>query len=214
MLLSSLLTKSLAVKVVLGVAGISATGVGVAAETGSLPAPVQQVAYQVAGGLGVPAATSGGTVRAADDAGATPEPSGSPEPSESPEPGSSAGPTAGPTPEPSGDRGGPDAIGPAAKGLCRAYHAGHRPGGSADSTAFRALAVAAASAGGVDAYCARILGSPAPVPSASVSSRHSDRSTPHPSGDPGGKDRHGTGTASPAPPSGHGSGHDSGHGPR
>src|SRR5438552_2838128 len=36
MLLSSLLTKSLAVKVVLGVAGISATGVGVDAETGSL----------------------------------------------------------------------------------------------------------------------------------------------------------------------------------
>src|SRR5207248_10628104 len=121
MLPPSLRTMSLAVKVVLGVAGISATGVGVAAETGSLPAPVQQVAYQVAGGLGVPAATSGGTVRAADDAGATPEPSGSPEPSESPEPsgsqepGSSAGPTAGPTPEPSGDRGGPDATGPAAK---------------------------------------------------------------------------------------------------
>ncbi|GIJ45523.1 hypothetical protein Val02_24090 [Virgisporangium aliadipatigenens] len=53
-MLGGLLAKSLAAKVALGVVGLTG-GVGaVAAETGALPAPVQNVAHDVAGGLGVP----------------------------------------------------------------------------------------------------------------------------------------------------------------
>lgn len=150
MLLSSLVGKSLAVKVVLGLAGLSAAGVGVAAETGTLPSPVQQAAHQVAAGLGVPAPTSRTTVRSAD---------APPDPTDSPEPVSSA------EPSPSVSAGhGPDATGPAAKGLCAAYNSGRKAGRSNDSAAFQALAAAAGGRDAIDGYCAQVLASPTPDP--------------------------------------------------
>jgi hypothetical protein len=181
-LLSSLVGKSVAVKAALALAGLSAAGVGVAAETGSLPTPVQQAAHRVAGGLGVPAATSA-PVRTAD---------ASPEPSDSPEPGSSAQ----PSPSPSEGHG-PDATGPAAKGLCTAYNSGRKAGRSTDSTAFQALAAAAGGTDGIDAYCAQVLASPTPDPS------ESDPSNPDPS-DPASPDQQGTHADSAA--TGHGTG--------
>jgi uncharacterized membrane protein YgcG len=55
MLLASILSKSLAVKLALGVAGLSLGATTVAAEAGALPAPVQAAAHDLAGDLGVPA---------------------------------------------------------------------------------------------------------------------------------------------------------------
>jgi hypothetical protein len=83
-MLGGFLAKSLAAKVALSVVGLTG-GVGaVAAETGALPAPVQNVAHDVAGGLGVPK-------KAEDRAGKKPteEKAASPKPStakESPRP--------------------------------------------------------------------------------------------------------------------------------
>lgn len=55
MLLASILSKSLAVKLALGAAGLLVGGTTAAAETGALPTPVQAAAHNVAGSLGVPA---------------------------------------------------------------------------------------------------------------------------------------------------------------
>jgi hypothetical protein len=160
--LTGLLGKSLALKVVTGVIGLAFTGTAFAAEAGALPAPLQQAAYDVAGDLGVPApddgATEPSTAPTADPSvqpttGTTtepgPDPSGTPgpEPSEAPD----LDPSAGPAPTPTVD--GPDATGPAAKGLCQAY----RSGANRDNAAQRALAEAAGGAGNVAAYCAGIL---------------------------------------------------------
>jgi hypothetical protein len=160
--LTGVLGKSLALKVVTGVIGLAFTGTAFAAEAGALPAPLQQAAYDVAGDLGVPApddaATEPSTAPTADPSvqpttGTTtepgPDPSGTPgpEPSETPD----LDPSAGPTPTSTVD--GPDATGPAAKGLCQAY----RSGANRDSAAQRALAEAAGGAGNVAAYCDGIL---------------------------------------------------------
>src|SRR5687767_8346715 len=55
-MLGGLVAKSLAAKIALGVVGLTGGAGAVAAETGALPAPVQNVAHDVAGGLGVPKA--------------------------------------------------------------------------------------------------------------------------------------------------------------
>jgi hypothetical protein len=55
MLITSLVAKSLAAKIALGFVGVSVGATAVAAQAGALPAPVQQVAYDVAGAVGVPA---------------------------------------------------------------------------------------------------------------------------------------------------------------
>jgi len=55
MLISSLLAKSVAAKLALGLAALSFGGVAFATETGSLPAPAQDAAHSVLGGIGVPA---------------------------------------------------------------------------------------------------------------------------------------------------------------
>lgn len=139
-MLGVLIGKSLAVKVVAGFAAMTVAGTGVAAETGALPAPVQQAAHDVAGGLGVPApreAAEQPETGPLDEPGATP----------------SVAPSASPEPRASGTPRGPDASGPAARGLCQAY----RAGGNRDSVAQQALAEAAGGADKVGAYCDGVL---------------------------------------------------------
>jgi hypothetical protein len=138
--LGVLIGKSLAVKVVAGVAAMTVAGTGVAAEAGALPAPVQQAAYEVAGGLGVPApreAAEPPETGPIEEVDATP----------------SVTPSASPRPEASATPRGPDASGPAARGLCQAY----RSGGNPDSVAQQALAEAAGGADKVAAYCDGVL---------------------------------------------------------
>jgi hypothetical protein len=84
MFVTSLLAKSLAAKIALGFVGASVAGTAVAAETGALPAPVQQVAYQVAGTVGVPAPQQPETSPTAVPSPLVSSPAG-PRPSRSPE---------------------------------------------------------------------------------------------------------------------------------
>jgi hypothetical protein len=138
--LGVLIGKSLAVKVVAGFAAMTVAGTGVAAETGALPASVQQAAHDVAGGLGVPAPREAAEQ---PETGPTEEPGATP----------SVAPSASPEPDASGTPRGPDASGPAARGLCQAY----RSGGNRDSVAGQALAQAAGGADKVAAYCDGVL---------------------------------------------------------
>jgi hypothetical protein len=141
--IGALIGKSLAVKVVAGFAAMTVAGTGVAAETGALPAPVQQAAHDVAGGLGVPAPRE---VAEQPATGPTEEADATP----SVAPSAIAEPTASKAP----DRG-PDASGPAARGLCQAY----RSGANGNSVAQQALANAAGGADKVTGYCDGVLGS-------------------------------------------------------
>ena len=143
MLATTLLAKSIVFKAALTAAALSVTGATVAAETGTLPAPVQQLAHQYAGAVGVPApspSTSGAP---------TAEPTSNPsaEPSEKP--------SGEPSEEPDDHGSGPDASGPAAFGLCRAYLAGGH--GNSGSPAMRALVTAAGGADKVTGYCQGVV---------------------------------------------------------
>jgi hypothetical protein len=87
---------------------------------------------------------------------------------------------------------GPDATGPAAVGLCRAFTAGEKDqqGSALDSVAFKALAAAAGGEDQIDAYCQQVLADsgshrpdqtpPADPASANVPSVPTD----HPTGPP------------------------------
>jgi hypothetical protein len=165
MLLLSLLGKSVAAKAVIGVATVSLSGVTVAAGTGSLPPSVQQMAYDVAGDIGVPApaetapaetapADAAPTDTAPTDAAPTDAAPTDAAPTVEP-PGSEA-PGGDPSGEPSedADGDGPDATGPAAKGLCQAYRHGGVKAGSAKE---RALAGAAGGVDKIGAYCDTVL---------------------------------------------------------
>lgn len=117
-------------------------GTAAAAYTGSLPADAQDFAHTA---IGAPAARPT----------ATKTPTSTATPSERPTESESAKPTAKGTPV------GPDASGPAAKGLCTAWTAHQRNGGSVsseDSVAFTNLATAAGGADKIAAYCATVLG--------------------------------------------------------
>jgi hypothetical protein len=145
MLLLSLLGKSVAAKAVIGVATVSLSGVTVAAGTGSLPPSAQQMAYDVAGDIGVPApAETAPADTAPTGAAPTDEPPGSEAPGDDP--------SGEPSEDADGD--GPDATGPAAKGLCQAYRHGGVKAGSAKE---RALAGAAGGVDKIGAYCDTVL---------------------------------------------------------
>jgi len=161
-MLLSLLGKSVAAKVAVGFATVSLSGVSVAAATGSLPDPVQQVAYDVAGGAGVPAPDPDPVTPSVEPSSEAPAES-SPPPSEVPgeEPGADDPASPSPSaPDPSDPSSGapssegPDAGGPAAKGLCEAYRRG---GAKAGGSQERALAGAAGGVDRIGAYCDTVL---------------------------------------------------------
>jgi hypothetical protein len=114
----SLVAGSVALKIAAVATALSLGGVGYAAHEGSLPDPAQEVAHQLLGSVGVPAANE------------------------------------------AGENGhGPDATGPAAVGLCRAFAAGAKDehGSALDSPALQALATAAGGVDQVAAYCEQVL---------------------------------------------------------
>jgi hypothetical protein len=138
----------------LAVGTLAAGGTAAAAATNTLPEPAQEVAHQT---FGAPAPTTAGTdteVEAPDADGASDDAKSTPTSSESPE---SQSPT-------TTSAKGPDATGPAGKGLCTAWsHHGLR---NPKSTAYRALLTASGSteAAGSDAagsaiskYCTVVL---------------------------------------------------------
>ena len=144
-MLGVLIGKSLAVKVVAGFAAVTVAGTGVAAQAGALPAPVQRAAHDVAGGLGVPAPPDTAV-----------EPTAHPDPGTAPSAASpaSAEPSVSADPSASAEPGhGPDASGPAARGLCQAY----RSDANGASVAQQALAQAAGGADKVAGYCDGVL---------------------------------------------------------
>jgi hypothetical protein len=112
---------------------------------------------------------------------------------------------------------GPDATGPAAVGLCRAFTAGEKDahGEALDSTAFQALATAAGGEDQIEAYCEQVLADaeshpPAATPPAVPSSSHvpsepgTQAPTDHPTGPPDTLPTdHPTGPPSDIPSGGH-----------
>jgi hypothetical protein len=156
MILSTLLTAKTAAAV-LG-AGALVVGGTAAAYAGVLPSSLQSVAHAVVG------APAGQNDQGDDDATESPKTSESPEATESPKADDTAGSTESPDPSTSPSAQGPDATGPAAKGLCTA----HSHGGLPDhSTAGKAL-IAAAGTSTVDDYCATVL-NPSATPTTSPS---------------------------------------------
>jgi len=151
-------------------AGALVIGGTAAAYAGVLPSSLQSIAHAT---VGAPSADAdddeSGSPSASADPSDSDDTSESAEPSESGDPSGSAtgaAPTGSGAPDPSESGGahGPDATGPAAKGLCTA----HLHGGLPDhSTAGQAL-IAAAGSSSVDDYCATVL-NPSATPSASPS---------------------------------------------
>ena len=112
-------------------------GTTLAAETGSLPRPAQQVAHDLFGGLGVPPLTSpGAPTRDADDDRDAGTPTASPKP----------------TRRPDGDE-------RPALDLCRQYDASRQDDRSEplDPDDLRRLATIAGAATDLDGYCAKVL---------------------------------------------------------
>ena len=164
-MLSTLLTA----KVGLAAAASAATlgGAAAVAYSGGLPTGPQNLAHHT---IGAPAAAHLGTD------GLTVEGTGTDTEGTDTET-DTADSTATPTATPVG----PDATGPAAYGLCRAYAASHKHGTKADkSIAFRNLATAAGGADNIAAYCA---GVPHPGPSSHPTGKPTDRPG-HPTGKP------------------------------
>jgi hypothetical protein len=154
-------------------------GTAAAAYTGSLPAPLQDVAHHV---IGAPAAD-------ASQATAESAPETSTEDATRTTPTDSATPTGTPS-------SGPDATGPAAFGLCNAFTHG---GLATTSVAYAALVKAADGAGKVADYCAKVShpgatarpgGSPTSQPTGEPTSLPTHTASGHPTG---------SGTAAPHP---------------
>lgn len=139
------------------VAGLAVLAVGVAAQTGTLPAPLQQRAHHVFSGLGVPPAGGTGTTAAA-----------------------SRTPTPVPTPPPSATGRAADPADPQAQGLCQSWRA-HQQNPTGKVISAEALATLATLAGGeaaIPAWCAQVL-------DARPQAQPSGTSTPRPGATPG-----------------------------
>ena len=156
----STLAKLVAAKALVAVAASAAVGgVALAAATGSLPAPAQQVAHD---SVGAPAPDKSKAPKA-------PEATETPEATDTPEPSESASPESTPSPN--------------LVGLCRAYGAGVATshGKALDSAAFTVLVTTAGGKDSVAAYCTKLLaqnptGKPTALPT------HSPQ--PHPTHSP------------------------------
>src|SRR6266571_4797486 len=184
---SHVLAKLLTVKAAAVALGVLAAGGVAAAATGTLPAPAQQVAHAVLGKAGVPASSAPGASTTTASSASTA--------------------TTVTTTAAQAHAVGPDAAGPAARGLCRAWAAGQggQHGKKLDAVAFAALAQAAGGSGKVAAYCAKVAASGA-APSGTAPSSSAVPSTT------GGSGRGGSPTSVPpsmvpsstAPPTTHG----------
>jgi hypothetical protein len=199
MLLASLLAKSIVVKAALATAALSVTGAAVAAGTGTLPAPVQQIAHEYAG------------APAPDEASPTPSTEPTTEPSEQPTAEPTGEPTTEPTEEPTAGPskapGGPDASGPAGFGLCRAYLTHGRKNGD---PAWQALVTAAGGADKVAAYCQGVVTAKKTTEPEHPKAKPTPGSKPAPTAKPSQAtgDHHGKPTPAPRPSSkGKGGGH-------
>ena len=138
----AVLAKLIATKVLAAAVGAASVGgVAVAAATGTLPAPVQDVAHEL---TGAPAAAD--TVEA-PDATDKPDTAEAADPAEATEPADAAE-AAKPTAAPH----------PSLKGLCHAYSSGNKAthGKALQSSAFTVLLTAAGGKDGVAAYCAAL----------------------------------------------------------
>jgi hypothetical protein len=166
-------------------AGVVVLG-GVAAASGSLPTPAQSAAHDALGvaGMNVPDGDGAGTV-ATDEPVTTATTS---DPTTTTTSASDGSTTDGTDATDATDEQGPDPTGPAKFGLCTAYAAGQGSthGHKNDSTAFRALAAAAAvEAESVTEFCADATpaGKPAPTtttpttPAAPISETGSETAT-------------------------------------
>lgn len=156
----------------LAAGALAVGGTGAAAYTGSLPSAVQQSAHDLfgapaphVGGVSMTAtasATSTGTASAQAEASDSTEASdaGTTEASDTESATASESASASSSASPSSLPVGPDAAGPAAFGLCKAYANG---GLDASSTAYKSLVTAANGATNIVTYCASV---PAPGQSA------------------------------------------------
>jgi hypothetical protein len=184
-LLTTALAKLFAAKIAAATVASATVGtVAVAAATGSLPAPLQTVAHNA---FAAPAPGASVTVTAAEDGSTeqSPIPGATGEPTATPtgEPSATGTPTASPTtgegatetegtetPEPAEPTGKPtaaptvrptDGPGPSLAGLCNAWRAGG--GHEGESHAFSVLISRAGGTSAIDAFCATVLGGPAPA---------------------------------------------------
>lgn len=178
-----------AVRIAVAVAVLTVGGTAAAAETGRLPAGLQQRAHDLFSPLGVPAPSTPTPPSGTDHGGA----------------GGSGWPTAPsvpPTPRPAVP------SGPAVLGLCQAWDAAQAdPHGKAMTRqALRALAVAAGGDSAIAAFCADLVHSNAEPSSRTTPGRGADRPVPMPS-QPGG----GPSTPARPTPSPHRSAPDRGH---
>ncbi len=152
-------------KVVVGLAAAMASLVVVgvtAAETGSLPASVQQRAHDMFSRFGVPAP--------GDDRRQGGDPSGGADPAPT---ASAVTPTPTPAPMPESSPAGAgtaDPSGPQARALCQAWNAAGRDpsGATMDSRSWRALVAMAGGQSRVPALCADLLGTPSSDTAASA----------------------------------------------
>jgi hypothetical protein len=128
---TALVTSKVAAGVLAG-GTLAVGGTAAGAYTGTLPAPLQQSAHEI---IGAPAAAHPSQT-ADHPAGADSH-------------GKDARPSDAPSPNPSATPAGPDATGPAAFGLCKAFAKG---GLDSTSTAYKSLSAAAGGAG-IAEYC-------------------------------------------------------------
>jgi hypothetical protein len=174
-----LLSRAALAKVVVGL-GVLVFGSAALAGTGNLPGPVQHGAHELFSPLGVPVPDVHGRPTGGSSSG-----------------GGSAG-TASPSPS------GPDAANPAALSLCQAWAAGGKDGHGKplDAEGAKALIRAAGGTDKIAAYCAKVLATGSPTPTAGPEPPP-NQEPPQP-GPPGGKPTHSKGKGNPRPTPSHG----------
>ncbi|MCW2545468.1 MAG: hypothetical protein JWM40_3020 [Frankiales bacterium] len=159
--MKAVLTNLIAAKALLALGVASMGGVALAASTGTLPAPAQNVAHDL---VGAPAADTGhaqDSQEAQDAQDAQVEENATPKPSASPS--------------------------PSLIGLCRAYSAGVKDakGKALESPAFTFLITTAGSKEAVGAYCTTLLATaPGGKPSALPDQAQQHKPSTHPTGKP------------------------------
>ncbi|NUR57126.1 MAG: hypothetical protein HOV87_00205, partial [Catenulispora sp.] len=221
------LRRMIGVKVAAVAGALTVTGVAVAAEADVLPSPIQRVAHQVLGGVGVPdpepdTTASGAVPNGSSSSSARP---GTPRPTGSPAAGTTSG---GGVPLPGTPTGTVNPSTPGASGstaeadvttLCRSY-AAQRAGSGEPLSGHdrRRLATLAGGEDKIPDFCARVLAAAPSTPGSQRSDGPGPSSVPSPSKDhkptgtesselpsstssPGGGNGHGHNTSAPPSPS-------------
>ncbi|WP_344660493.1 hypothetical protein [Catenulispora subtropica] len=210
------LRRMIGVKVAAVAGALTVTGVAVAAEADVLPTPLQRVAHQMLGGVGVPdpdpdpaPSTAPGLASSSSTRPGTPHPTGTTPGGRTGSSGGSLPGTPTGTPTGTGSASAPGSSSAADTDvltLCRAYTAQEQGGAALSAPDRRRLATLAGGEEKIAGYCARMLAPASPQPSDSAGSNNA----PSPS-----KDHKPTDPSSPgaqpttpgSPDGGNGNGH-------